>query len=210
MKKIHYINYGTAKTATSWIWHSLIASTEIDYKLIKEPKLSLCDDFSEYKKFFSSYNISLNFQPNLWKLDLWQLMQLSNLATHTSIIFRNPYSYANSLYNFWKSFGLIANSKNFVNDFKIYFDYLNILQRLPKNILVLYFDDIQVDQQKTLDTITSFIDIHHVKAIGHSLNKTFYNENLNFSSDDITLINTYIDKFQDYTKKDVSHWKINV
>ena len=208
MSKKHYINFGTAKTATSWIYKNLILSDAIDYTKDKEPSLELLTNFSEYENYYNNVQFGLNFNTNLWKLDSNQLTYLNSVSTHRSVIFRNPYSYANSLYNFWKSYNL--DSDTFVKSFMQHFDYCAILNRLPNDTLVLYYDQILEDSQAVLNQITNYLEISPVKKINYFVNTTTYQTHLIFSQNNVILINDLIDCFQNKTQKDLEHWKMHV
>lgn len=208
MLKKHYINFGTAKTATTWIYNNLIQSSAIDYIKNKEPSLELLNDFSKYENYYNKFQFGLNFNTNLWKLDSNQIAYLNSVSTHRSVIFRNPYLYANSLYNFWKSYNL--DSDTFIKSFVQHFDYCAILNRLPNDTLVLYYDQILEDSQAALNKITNYLEIPPVKKINHFVNITSYQTHLIFSQNNVILINDLIDCFQNKTKKDLEHWKLYV
>lgn len=208
MSKKHYINFGTAKTATSWIYKNLMLADAIDYTKDKEPNLELLTNFPEYENYYNKVQFGLNFNPNLWKLDSNQIVYLNSVSTHRSVIFRNPYSYANSLYNFWKSYNL--DSDTFVKSFMQHFDYFSILNRLPHDTLILYYDHIVEDSQAVLNQITNYIEIPPINKINHFVNTTTYQTHLIFSKNNVILINDLIDCFQNKTKKDLEHWKMHV
>ena len=168
---MHYINYGSAKTAPTWLWETL------KFSGIKEPPTKLVEDKNKYLTFFKKQTV--NFNTNLWQLDSNQITFLNSVATHQSIIFRDPYSYANSLYNFWQS---KSDPAGFIYNFKQYFDYSKILKRLPANIMVLYYDDIKSDPQLVLDSLTKYLDLPNVVDINRYINKTIYRQNLLFSN----------------------------
>jgi hypothetical protein len=206
--KRHYVNLGTAKTATTWLFYTLMHSNEIDYAGDKEPDITMLTSFEKYNEYYKNYNIGLNFNPNCWMLDSNQLSYINSVATHQSIIFRNPYDFANSLYNFWNSQSL--DSDIFLSSFAYYFDYAKILNRLNDNIMILYYDDIVNDPQGVVNQITNYIEIAPVTATPTKINITTYTKYLSFSDKNVKLFNNYIDQFQDCVQKDLLHWKMNV
>jgi len=206
--KKHYINYGTAKTATTWLHHQLLSSGYIDYNREKEPKLKLLTNQNNYEEYFKDFKFSTNFNPNIWMLDSSQLKFLDPIATHKTIIFRNPYTYANSLYNFWNSSQV--ESSTFIKSFQIHFDYAKILNRLPSDIIVLYYDDIVSSPQDVLDTITNYIGIPKIKASTIKKNITSYTKNLSFDTESKKLINDLIEQFEDKQQINLNHWKLYV
>ena len=196
---MHYINYGTAKTASTWLFSAL------KLQGTKEPPLELVESKDAYLNYFKKQ--SVNFNPNLWQLDSGQIDFLNSVATHQSIIFRDPYTYADSLYNFW---GAKSVAENFVVDFKQYFDYSEILKRLPKRTLVLYHHNIKDNPQTVLNKLTNFLELPPVVAPIGYINKTNYKHHLNFSKEDVIMLNDFIKKFEDYVQEDLGHWKKNV
>jgi hypothetical protein len=204
----HYVNFGTAKTATTWLFENIIQSTAIDYNKEKEPSLDLLNNTNDYVKYYARYNFALNFNTNTWKLDSNQIEELNKISTHNSIIFRNPYQYINSLYNFWNSTDL--SSEIFLTSFTDrYLNYSGILKRLPKNIFILYYDDIVSDPQKILDSLSYFLEIPQIPVLNEKINVTTYKSNLRFTDKDIKHINKLIENFEDTCGKDCSHWKLN-
>ena len=201
---MHYINYGTAKTGTTWLWKQL--SPLLCDTIDKEPPIKLNNDLNDYKTYFKSCKISANLNPNLWQIDSNKLAELKTLATHTTIIFRNPFDYANSLYNFWK---LDKNSETFVDSFRVYFDYCKISKRVDVEKILL-FDELIENPQSFLNSITDYIGVDRMVANPAPVNVTAYKKNLCFSEKQIKMLNENIDKFQDYLKKDLQHWKSNV
>jgi hypothetical protein len=200
MRFKHYINYGTAKTATSWLFKNLRFNSE------KEPSIQIVHN-GVYQNYFAEQDFSVNFNTNLWQLDSYQLALLDSVATHRSVIFRDPYSYANSLYNFWKS---DIDDSIFISTFLQYFDYVPIMKRLPANTMILLYDNIKKDPQAVLDKITNFLEIPSVQLQPMYINKTTYTKTLTFHDRDIIIINNFIDNFEDLIEQDLSHWKMHV
>jgi hypothetical protein len=196
---MHYINYGTAKTASTWLFNTL------GFVGVKEPSLRLVENKDKYLDYFKKQNV--NFNPNLWQLDSSQLKFLSNMATHQTIIFRDPYTYADSLYNFWTR---TPDLEDFVFMFRQYFDYAKILKRLSNKTMVIYYDDIKNNPQVVLDNLTKFLEIPNVTASTTYVNKTNYKQHLSFSRKDSIMLNEFIKNFEDSVQTDLSHWKKNV
>lgn len=204
MKQLHYVNYGTSKTGTTWLWQNL--QPLLNCSTDKEPPLTLNNNLDDYKTYYQSYSISANLNTNLWQLDSNKLAELKKLATHTTIIFRNPFDYANSLYNFWK---VDSYSETFVDRFHVFFDYCKITERVKADKILL-FDDLVDYPQLFLDSITDYLELDRTLARTSPVNMTVYKKDLCFSSKQIKMLNENIDKFQNYLKKDLQHWKLNV
>lgn len=206
--KIHYINLGMAKNATTWLFDTLKQSKDIDYMGKKEPDLSLFNSADNYEDYYKHYQVGLNFNPNAWMLDSQQLSYLNQKATHQSIIFRNPYNFANSLYNFWNS--QHVNGDDFIAAFSYNFDYTKILNRLSPNILILLYDNIVSQPQQVVNQLTDYLGISPVTAIPKKVNETQYSKELIFNNKNIKILNDNIERFQNYINVNVSHWIRNV
>jgi hypothetical protein len=170
--------------------------------------MDLLEDFDAYDAFCDRWDFSTNFNPNQWKLDSQQIAHLDYRATHQTIVFRDPYSYANSLYNFWQAFQ--HSSDEFIDSFEYYFDYAAIVNRLPTGCRVILYDDIVNKPQQVIDSLTDYLEIPRLQVDLSRVNTTVYQHNLIFSDKHCTLLNTYIDKFQEYTNNNLDYWKKNV
>lgn len=203
---IHYVNIGLPKTGTTWLYKNLKRSTEIDYNKAKEPPVSLLADQNQYCSYFSGYTNSVNFQTNLWKIDYDQMTFLKTYASHISIILRNPYTYANSMYNF-------HNSKNehseYINSIKQYLDYTEILKRWQtEKLKVFFYDDICNNPQDFMDKITSYIGIDPIKVHKEHVNVTRYYDSLIFDNNTKDVLNYYIIKLENFLDLDLKNWYI--
>jgi len=204
MKSKHYINFGSMKCATSWIWSNI--HRDFNYYGSKEPPLYIVDSTKSYVEYFEKYQSSLNFNPNLWMLDSNQLGMLSAYASHSSIIFRNPYEYANSLYNFWNC---TLDSGVFLSTFKLYFDYQKIIHRLPWIGKIFYYDDIQNNPHGIIDELTDYLEIPRITVSNSRVNQTVYRNHLKFNELHCIMLNDFVSRFEDTVQKDLSHWKKN-
>ena len=217
MKQIHYVNLGYPKAGTTWLFENLIKYPGIDYTGIKENKY--LEDFGypleTYINYYQNYNISLSFSPALWMLDSKQFKDLNQLATHFSIILRSPYEIIESLINAYGA----KNKNSFTKDIiKInFFDYRRVVDRmiyngLTKNILVLYYDDIEERPVEVLKNVINHlslpIDQNFFKSYQNKkINSTFYTEKIFFDNEEISTINKWIDQASEYFNKDLNHWK---
>jgi hypothetical protein len=206
MKQKHYVNFGTAKTATTWIWDSISQAGSID-SVVKEPQLRIVDNEFTYRQFFGEQNVSVNFNTNLWQLDSPQLQMLGSVSTHRSMIFRNPYDYANSLYNFWQS---TITEAEFFHSFEKFFDYSSIVRRVPSIGLLLTYDEITSNPQASIDKVCDFIEIPRVKALSNRVNVTVYRKHLKISKRHSMMLNQYVSSFEDTIQQDLTHWKTYV
>jgi hypothetical protein len=241
MKKIHYKNIGLPKTGTTWLWLQLSIHPDIDFFTLREGKEKVqCivdkhkrfnannnvkekkfDSVEEYKKFYEPFDISLNF-------DTWTFItvnkEISDLTTHTSVSFRNPYDQIASWWNFfqrpyWNERMLInADERNFLNfanpTFMQFTDYEKIISDWrPYNLKPMIYDDIINDPEQYVKDVCNFLGIkeHYDSGMGSKIVlQTEYTESLKWLNDDVVkFINSKISYLEDFTKRDLSHWKKN-
>lgn len=214
MKKIHYVNLGMPKNGTTSIFFALMSHPLVDFKGIKENYSLLIDGVSiqEYRDYYKDYNISLNFCPMMWAADSLIVNEISSVATHFSIIFRNPYDYVESLYNYsihnesYESFVDILLETNQL-------DYAGILSRWEltihsKPFIILYYDDLVDNETLVINQIVEFIGLPKNSSTVVPLNVN-RRKNSKFipTENQILRINSLIEKFEINTNKNFSHWK---
>jgi hypothetical protein len=205
MLENHYINIGMPKCGTTWLFDSLIQSTQIDYTGNKEPPLSYFDTESSYKSYFNKYNYSLNFNPSLWALDRSQIRFIKKYATHCSIILRNPYELVVSLYNFLKSsdeFDL------YIIAIQHHLKYSDIVSRWQnhENFKIFFYSNLKLNQQEYLNSVTEYLGLLPISALA-PIGVTVYNTPVVFSKWAIQLINDEIFKLEDLIQEDLSSWR---
>jgi hypothetical protein len=201
---IHYVNLGTAKTGTTWLYHNLIKSDQIDYQGEKEPTIYMLSNVDDYKSYFSAYNFSLNFNTNLWSIDYDQIEFIKNYASYITIILRNPYSYANSMYNFHAS----ANEDaEYFQSITQHLDYVGILKRWQSEKLkVLFYDDLENNPQEFVNGITKYVGLTDVLVDHAPRNATAYERNINLDSKSKHQLQYNIKTLEDFLNKDLGHW----
>jgi hypothetical protein len=217
MESKHILNIGFPRCGSTWLWRNLTQHPSVDKPgYIKENKIMFDDTYLGYKDFYKNYNVSANFNPNLWTIDLELIKYLSNYATHVSIIFRNPYDFIQRYYDFI----FRGKDTNDIVDRLIslkYVDYQTICSRWVDSInfntkfKIFYFDDLVANSDLFLSNYFKFCqlddilikDSHIVKNATVHLDKTL----INFSKEHKKTINQYIDNFSTYTNTDFSHWK---
>jgi hypothetical protein len=224
MKRIHYVNFGLAKTGTTWLFHALTSYPGVDYPCdltLKENRYleQVGYPLDGYVNQYKSYDISLSFSPNLCMLDSEQFYDLDRYTTHYSIILRNPYEIANSLYNYQYSPNQAPNNNStFVQDlFKIhYFDSAKIIKRIKskiaKPILILYNDQIVENPTAVIEQVVTHLELEYNNEYfdnftNEKINASRYWGNLTFSKSEIAYMNEGIDRTAEYLNKDLSHWK---
>jgi len=217
MKHIHYVNLGYPKTGTTWLFDNLIQYPGIDYDGIKEnlylPNIGYPLD--PYINYYWSYNISLSFAPSQHMLDSKQYKDLNQLATHFSIVLRNPYQIVSSLLNRCGAKNFNSYTKDLIK--LNFFDYQRVVARmissgLTKPILVLYYDDIEKNPIGVLKTVINHLELPVHQDFFNSytntkINNTNYTQEISFDHEETTVINQWIDRASEYFNKNLEHWK---
>jgi hypothetical protein len=221
MKKIHYVNLGYGKCGTSWLYHMLIRYPGIDH----EPDTSSRNrkeykylervgyPFEGYVKYYEDSDISLGFSPDYWMLDSKQLLQLDTVATHYSVMIRNPYEAINSIHNFMKENSPLPSDMIKIRHFDYGFTIARMQRLLTKPIQIICYDDIQDNYKSVLENIISHLGLEYSNEYFESItnekvNSTVYHKYLDFTADEIKILNDSIDRTSEYTGRDLSHWKI--
>lgn len=218
MKKIHLLNIGFPRCGTSWLWANLNKHPGINFhSFVKENDFFFNDkNFINYQDQFLPYEISANFNPNLWMIDQELIKFLGNYATHVSIILRNPYSFAERYYDFIKH---NQSHNEFIEWllFNRFFDYSNIVRRwtnnLPSNTIfkIFYFDDLE---HNPTDFLSKYFEFINIDVIIDDTHKQRINQNLKtektkltFTDEQKSIINNYIDNFSQLSEKNLTNWK---
>lgn len=205
MQSKHYVYLGMQKTASSWLYCTLLQSKQIDYRGPKVPNPAINKDWEVYDKFYSRFDFSLSFRATITLSDSDQFAEINRRATHQTITFRNPFEYANCLYNFWRIENM--TSDEFLYAFNQWFDYSTLLQRVSPRARVFFYDDIVADPQGYVNKITDYLEMEPVAAIPEKINPVNYVKPLEFTNNAVMLLNQRIDAFQDVVKCDLTHWK---
>lgn len=197
------------KSATTWVYRQLVLNPAVDYSGVKEPDFDVLYDFDSYKDYNNQFEFSLNMNVELWSIDSDLLSTLSTYATHSSIIFRNPYEFVNSAVNYFKPNCSNDDYINFVIE-SSYLEYVGNVKRLKTyfpNMQVLVQDQITNDPQGTMDRLTDYLGICSAPVDTTKANVTKYTDDVLFTKDNILTINKSIDEFVDYSGIDVEYWK---
>lgn len=217
MKHIHYVNLGYPKAATTWLFENLIQYPGIDYNGIKENSYlpNIGYPLDPYINYYWPYNISLSFAPNQFQLDSKQYKDLNQLATHFSIVLRNPYQIISSLINRYGAKNLNSYTKDLIK--LNFFDYQRVVARmissgLTKPILVLYYDDIEKNPIDVLKTVINHLELPVNQDFFNSytntkINSTNHTQEILFDYEETTIINEWIDRASEYFNKNLEHWK---
>ncbi len=204
MKKSHYINIGTARSGTTWLFENLIRSKQIDYNKDKEPGLKILDCQQDYIEYYKNFNFSLNFNPAFWAIDSNQISFIKKHSTHCSTILRNPYEVINSLYCVLNP-NLLYSEYAFAVSNTI--GYADIIKRWCNhdNFKIFYYDELVNDTQNYLNTVTNFLNIENLKPLS-KINATNNKKLFEFGEEQKQMVNYEIKKLEDFLQKDFSSW----
>lgn len=217
MKRIHYVNLGYPKCGTTWLFDSLSRYPGIDYRGRKEYHYleDIGEPFNKYVDYYKPYEVSMGFSPSYIYLDSKQFIDLNTCTTHFSIILRNPYEIANSLFNFSPT---IKNADSYVRDLiKInFFNFPQVISRVQRNItkpiLVLYYENIVSNPANVINQVVDYLGLDYsaeyfLTFANKKINTTTYTRNLTFSDSEKVVLNEWIDQTSDYLHTDLSGWK---
>jgi hypothetical protein len=246
MKKIHYKNIGLPKTGTTWLWLQLSAHPDIDmFTTNQDPtkplhkitatgeviptnplwkiKEKIFPSKEEYLNFYSTYDISLNFDTwfaNEAFIDTssWQ-NEIIKESSHISVSLRNPYEVVSSWYNFFEKKNN-SNHENFPKLIHPGFCYLTTYKTMfeqlapcKDKVKILFYDDIKNDHEKYLKEVYDFIGLsyNYYPMFGNKImGPTVYHDPLTITDEGVIMhINENICRIEDFTHRDLSHWKKN-
>lgn len=216
MKHKHILNIGFPRCGSTWLWENLCQHPDLNSPLYeKENAILFSNNFTSYYDFYKNYNISANFNPNIWLIDTELIKYLNQFTTHISIILRNPYDFVERYYDF---IGHSFNHQSEFIDFLInqpHLRYYDICSRWVDNstakFSIFYFDDIVTNSGLFLSKYFEFceLDVILAKDFGkiRNQNSKELKTKLDFSKEQIKIINRQIDNFSTLSDRDLSHWK---
>lgn len=212
MKK-HIINIGYPRCGTTWLWYHLNTQLDLSYLKKEDSILQNTADIEKYRQYYQQFDLSFNFHPHMYLIDQWLIQQLDSVATHASIILRNPYQQLRSYYDL---IGFLGDSGEFV-DFAIntcIMQYSDIVCRwrknLTKSLRIFLFDDIEHNPEIFLQDYLNFCELDLVidkdPKYNVKINSSDRKTNLVFSNSACQLINAQIKKLQDTIDRDLTTW----
>lgn len=215
VKKLHIVNIGLPRCGTTWLWRHANFGPYKDKEnriLLKSP------DFDGYKKHYQQYEVSANFNPNLWFLDREIVKFLAGAATHVTVILRNPFDFVERYVDYIDPQGLdVAGTTDFVIGAG-YIKYHAILRRWadeiadPTRFKIFLFEDLAKDSRKFFVDYMDFCGLtERVQPNVDYSQKINYNINakklkIDFSAGQIQTINQQITLFKSWIDQDISHW----
>lgn len=216
MRQKHIVNIGMPRCGTTWLWHH----SNFQPKQDKENSiLTTVLDFERYTSYYKQFDVSANFNPNLWMVDREIINFLQKNSTHISFIVRNPFDFVERYYDWIHQVG---HDPKTTTDYIVnngYLRYTDIVARwtqsLPEGVRfkVFLFEDLTRDSEKFFYNYMDFCDIPVAQNanINYNIqinqNKKVAQTKIKFLQHDIELINQEIDQFQQSIGRDLTHWK---
>lgn len=208
----HIVNIGYPRCGTSWLWtHAGFQPTQDKENQILMTSLN----FKHYLNYFGQFDVSANFQPNLWYVDREIIKFVQQHATHISIIVRNPYNFVERFYDWIHRTQLQADLVNYIinSGYVRYCDVINRWRSDTVKFKIFLFDDLQSDPQTFLQNYLTFCALpaktDHKSDLYKPINANpkQIRTTLKFTAAQINVVNQEIDKFQQLVDRDLSHWK---
>lgn len=216
MRQKHIVNIGMPRCGTSWLWdYSKFEPKQDKENLI----LTTVLDFDRYISYYNQFDVSANFNTNLYQVDQEIISFLQKNSTHISFIIRNPFDFVERYYDWIHRAG--QDPKNTI-DYIVnsgHLRYTDIVSRwtqsLPGSVKfkVFLFEDLAKDSKKFFYNYMDFCNIPVAQntTINYNIkinqNRNVTQTKINFLQHDIESINQEIDRFQQKIGCDLTHWK---
>ena len=220
MKTIHYINLGTAKAGTSAIFNTLCQHPKIDHPVSRRDKENYGYShfrwsLEKYVDYYKNYNVSMNFNTSQWGMESKQIKEFETVFTHASMVFRNPYDFIESQYNFLPGAKKRHNPEQFVDMLleTNSLEYAKTAKRWTslsqRPFLILFHEDLTSRPDLFYNRITNFIGIGAYNFdTSRRVNVTQGQKTLILpTTKQINIINSLIDQFEDFSQRLLSHRK---
>ena len=222
MKKIHLLNIGYPKAATTWIWDRLSKIPNISFPMEKEnPRFWEGQSVEDYISCYNKWDITANFFTYNFCLERYRIKQLSSIDTaQVSFILRHPLDLAWSLYFFLNiDRSQITFDEHCIEllDQSWFFSADKIITRWKEKFddrfRVFYYEDFAKDNHRFFSNYCK--EMLDLKYDAVDLDKSMINST-NYSGQNKPQIspaltkrfNMQIEKIQTVVDKDLSHWRI--
>jgi hypothetical protein len=208
----HIVNIGQARAGTTWLWKC----ANFDPVYDKENKILMKSlDFDQYIKYYNQYQVSANFQTNLWYVDREIIQFVQQHASHITFIVRNPFDFVERYFD-WICQGHDYKTLTQYLVLTGYVNYRDIVDRWAsgaKKFKIFFFEDLANNPKIFFKEYMAFCQLPIAETDTFNYN-TIVNANpkqekikLNFTNDQINFVNHEIDRFQSVVDKDLTHWK---
>ena len=215
MKTRHILNIGHPRCGTTWLWQNLIKHPYVDNAVYHKENQILFTTacFQDYLDFYSRFENSANFNPNIWMIDRELISFLAPHVTHVSAILRNPYDFLERYYDFC---GNNQSHDSFVRwalEYRI-IDYKYIFERWSRAIgrdsklKIFFFDDIKNNPKLFLEQYFAFCDLPVIldKNFAKAKNTAMGPRSTIDFTDYKNIINEKITAFSDQINYDLTGW----
>jgi hypothetical protein len=207
----HIVNIGFPRTGTTWLWEL----AEFEPRDKENNILTTSLNFSQYIDYYKKYQISANFQTNLWCVDREIIKFVHQHATHISVILRNPFDFIERYVDWIHTDEDIETLTDYIvtSGFVKYCDIVDRWSTTNAKFQIFFFEDLERDPFNFFKEYMNFcqIPIAKNKDIDYTLkvnaNKKQNKIKLKFTNNQINFINREIDQFQSIVDKDLRHWK---
>jgi hypothetical protein len=208
----HIVNIGLPRSGTTWLWKC----GEFEPKGDKENDILMKSlEFDRYIKYYNQFQVSANFQPNLWCVDREIIQFVQQHATHITFIVRNPFDFVERYFDWIHRDQEVAALVNYILSRK-FINYKNIVDRWSTGAAkfqVFFFDDLDQNPSAFFKEYMSFCQLPVVENNMFDYNKQV-NANpkqkkikIDFTDKQILAINSEIDRFQSIVDRDLTRWK---
>jgi hypothetical protein len=208
----HIVNIGLPRSGTSWLWHCAGFEPHGD----KENTILMKGlDFDWYIKYYNKYQVSANFQPNLWCVDREIIRFVHQHATHITFIVRNPFDFVERYVDWIRHEQEVAVLVDFILSRK-FINYKDIADRWSAGAVkfqVFFFDDLEQNPSAFFKDYATFCQLPVAENNMFNYN-TVVNANpkqekikIAFTDKQVAMINSEIDRFQSIVNRDLTHWK---
>lgn len=212
----HIVNIGYPKCGTSWLWTHLAHVFKTNYDILDKENSILLDqpNIDVYIEHYRHQKTSMNFQTHLFEIDQSLIKQISCIASHVSVILRNPYELAQSWFVHLNYSGSHEQFLWFLFDQK-FLHMADIVTRWQQNsdkqLGIFFFDHLQQDPQGFLENYLSFCNSKLAldQTVDYSLptNQTKDKIQFDFSYEYRQKINDQIARLEQVAGKNLSHWR---
>ena len=212
MLEKHIVNIGQARAGTTWLWKC----AKFDPMHDKENDILMKSlDFDQYIKYYNQYQVSANFQVNLWHVDREIVQFVQRHASHITFIIRNPFDFVERYFD-WIYQGQDTKTLTQYLVSTVYVNYRDIVERWAsgsKKFKIFFFEDLANNPEIFFKEYMTFCQLPIAETDTFNYN-TIVNANpkqektkLEFTNDQINFINHEIDRFQSIIDRDLTHWK---
>lgn len=222
MKKGHYQFIGYPRTGSTFLHRIFRETNKFGTCARSVFKETVVKTSEEYEKLYSEFDYSINMFTGLIVEDANTIKVAGEVTDKFFACMRNPYECNQSQYTYHDgTWPLKIESLN-------YSHYISRFQNLVSApVKIFIFDDLVEKQNEFVDSVFDYLNcdrpaVDLSKILRNESSMTRYNSKTrttelrttnsklatyNYSQEEITEINSYIDNFSVFMDRDFSHWK---